>query len=172
MKRLPLGIQTFADMIEDNCYYADKTEFVRRLADIGRYFFLSRPGRFGKSSFLYTIHEAYQGNETAAKERKMEPEILRTLQRKKAELLPRGFIILGIFGSFARGEETDNSVLDLLYELNMDFYNKCPGWETAAVLQDIREDFSQFFRRKVDIANKNALKGISKENILSQVLYV
>ncbi|HMY68686.1 MAG TPA: AAA family ATPase, partial [Leptospiraceae bacterium] len=67
MKRLPLGIQTFADMIEENCYYVDKTEFIRRLADIGRYFFLSRPRRFGKSSFLDTIQEAYQGNEVLFK---------------------------------------------------------------------------------------------------------
>lgn len=102
----------------------------------------------------------------------MEPEILFALKKKKAELLPRGFIILGIFGSFARGEETENSDLDLLYELNMDFYNKYPGWEAPAVLQEIREEFSHFFQRKVDIANKNALRGISGENILSQVLYV
>lgn len=54
----------------------------------------------------------------------------------------------------------------------MDFYNKYPGWEAAAVLQEIREEFSHFFQRKVDIANKNALRGISRENILSQVLYV
>lgn len=41
----------------------------------------------------------------------------------------------------------------------MDFYNKYPGWEAAAVLQEIREEFSHFFQRKVDIANKNALRG-------------
>ena len=67
MKRLPLGIQTFSTMIEDNHYYVDKTEFVKKLADIGTYFFLSRPRRFGKSLFLDTLHEAYAGNEALFK---------------------------------------------------------------------------------------------------------
>ncbi|MEM7184347.1 MAG: AAA family ATPase [Spirochaetota bacterium] len=63
MKRLPLGIQTFSKLILDNHYYIDKTPFVKQLADIGTYFFLSRPRRFGKSSFLDTLKEAYEGNE-------------------------------------------------------------------------------------------------------------
>ena len=64
MKRLPLGIQTFSKMILDNHYYVDKTMYIRKMADIGTYFFLSRPRRFGKSSFLDTLKEAYEGNES------------------------------------------------------------------------------------------------------------
>ena len=67
MKRLPLGIQTFSKLISDSHYYVDKTEFVYKLSKIGTYFFLSRPRRFGKSSFLDTIQEAYQGNEVLFK---------------------------------------------------------------------------------------------------------
>ena len=46
MKRLPLGIQTFSKLILDNHYYVDKTEFISKLANIGSFFFLSRPRRF------------------------------------------------------------------------------------------------------------------------------
>ncbi len=67
MKRLPLGIQTFSKMILDNNYYVDKTEYVSKLANIGSFFFLSRPRRFGKSSFLDTLLEAYEGNESLFK---------------------------------------------------------------------------------------------------------
>lgn len=67
MKRLPLGIQTFSKLILDNNYYVDKTMYVRRMADVGTYFFLSRPRRFGKSSFLDTLKEAYEGNESLFK---------------------------------------------------------------------------------------------------------
>lgn len=67
MKRLPLGIQTFSKLILDNHYYVDKTEFVSKLAGIGSFFFLSRPRRFGKSSFLDTLLEAYEGNESLFK---------------------------------------------------------------------------------------------------------
>ena len=67
MKRLPLGIQTFSKLILENYYYVDKTEFIYKLSKRGSYFFLSRPRRFGKSSFLDTLHEAYAGNETLFK---------------------------------------------------------------------------------------------------------
>lgn len=63
MKKLPLGIQTFSKMIEDNCYYVDKTKFIPQLLENGTYYFLSRPRRFGKSSFLDTLKEAFEGNE-------------------------------------------------------------------------------------------------------------
>jgi hypothetical protein len=45
----------------------DKTEFISKLANIGSFFFLSRPRRFGKSSFLDTLLEAYEGNESLFK---------------------------------------------------------------------------------------------------------
>jgi hypothetical protein len=61
MKELPIGIQTFRDIIEGNYYYVDKTPFILRLAK-GKYYFLSRPRRFGKSLFLDTIKEAFSGN--------------------------------------------------------------------------------------------------------------
>ncbi|PMP92813.1 MAG: hypothetical protein C0170_02005, partial [Hydrogenobaculum sp.] len=42
MKNLPIGIQTFSKIIEDNYYYVDKTMFVKKLQN-GGYYFLSRP---------------------------------------------------------------------------------------------------------------------------------
>ncbi|MEM7183948.1 MAG: ATP-binding protein [Spirochaetota bacterium] len=62
MKKLPIGIQTFSEIIESNYYYVDKTELVANLAEQGKYYFLSRPRRFGKSLFLDTLKEAYAGN--------------------------------------------------------------------------------------------------------------
>ena len=62
-RRLPIGIQTFREIREDGCYYVDKTAHVRRLLDEGKHFFLSRPRRFGKSLFLDTLKELFEGNE-------------------------------------------------------------------------------------------------------------
>lgn len=59
-KKLPIGIQTFRDMREDGYYYVDKTEFAVRLADAGKYYFLSRPRRFGKSLFLDTLKDLFE----------------------------------------------------------------------------------------------------------------
>ena len=63
-KKLPIGIQTFAQIREgDAHYYVDKTPQALRLIDQGKYFFLSRPRRFGKSLFLDTLKELFEGNE-------------------------------------------------------------------------------------------------------------
>ncbi|MCY4352247.1 MAG: ATP-binding protein [Gemmatimonadetes bacterium] len=62
-RRLPIGIQTFRKMREENYYYVDKTAHIQRLIDEGSHFFLSRPRRFGKSLFLDTLKELFEGNE-------------------------------------------------------------------------------------------------------------
>lgn len=65
MKRLPIGIQSFVNIrTEADYYYIDKTRLVAVLADKGKYFFLSRPRRFGKSLFLDTLRQAFLGNKT------------------------------------------------------------------------------------------------------------
>ena len=60
---LPIGIQTFREICERECYYVDKTAYIRRLLDEGKHYFLSRPRRFGKSLFLDTLKEVFEGNE-------------------------------------------------------------------------------------------------------------
>ncbi|MBK1722720.1 ATP-binding protein [Thiocystis violacea] len=62
-KRLPIGIQTFREIREEDCYYVDKTGFALDLIRAGKYYFLSRPRRFGKSLFLDTLAEIFSGNE-------------------------------------------------------------------------------------------------------------
>ncbi|MEA1910752.1 MAG: AAA family ATPase, partial [Spirochaetota bacterium] len=60
MKRLPIGIQTFSELINKNFYYVDKTPFIKKLTDGSKYYFLSRPRRFGKSLFLDTLESAFR----------------------------------------------------------------------------------------------------------------
>ena len=62
-RKLPIGIQTFREIREEGCYYVDKTAYARRLVDEGKHYFLSRPRRFGKSLFLDTLKELFEGNE-------------------------------------------------------------------------------------------------------------
>ena len=62
-RKLPLGIQTFRRMREENRYYVDKTAYCWRLVEEGDRYFLSRPRRFGKSLFLDTLKELFEGNE-------------------------------------------------------------------------------------------------------------
>ncbi|NVZ10289.1 ATP-binding protein [Allochromatium humboldtianum] len=62
-RQLPIGIQTFAKIREGEYYYVDKTPAAWRLAQTSGYYFLSRPRRFGKSLFLDTLKELFEGNE-------------------------------------------------------------------------------------------------------------
>ena len=59
---LPIGIQSFRKLRESNCYYVDKTGYALRLAGEGTHYFLSRPRRFGKSLFLDTLKELFEGS--------------------------------------------------------------------------------------------------------------
>ena len=63
-RTLPIGIQTFRKIREDDCYYVDKTAYLWRLLDEGTHYFMSRPRRFGKSLFLDTCKELFEGNES------------------------------------------------------------------------------------------------------------
>ncbi|MBF2055381.1 MAG: ATP-binding protein [Candidatus Sericytochromatia bacterium] len=66
-KKLPIGIQTFREIREDGCYYVDKTPFALRMITQGKPYFLSRPRRFGKSLFVDTLKELFEGNQTLFK---------------------------------------------------------------------------------------------------------
>jgi hypothetical protein len=62
-KKLPIGIQTFREIREEKHYYVDKTGFALQLIEEGKYYFLSRPRRFGKSLLIDTLAELFEGNE-------------------------------------------------------------------------------------------------------------
>ena len=62
-RRLPIGMQTFRTLREQDCYYVDKTAYIERLLDEGTHYFLSRPRRFGKSLFLDTLKELFEGSQ-------------------------------------------------------------------------------------------------------------
>lgn len=58
-KRVPYGIQDFVQVIEQNCYYVDKTTYIPKLEDCPNNLFCIRPRRFGKSVFLSMLHAYY-----------------------------------------------------------------------------------------------------------------
>ena len=63
MKKLPIGIQTFEKIINEDYLYVDKTKEIYELITNNSYVFLSRPRRFGKSLLLSTIKEVFDGNQ-------------------------------------------------------------------------------------------------------------
>ncbi len=61
LKRLPVGIQTFSEVIDLDCLYIDKTEYIWNMIHLSKYIFLSRPRRFGKSLLVSTLQAYYEG---------------------------------------------------------------------------------------------------------------
>jgi hypothetical protein len=61
MKKLGIGISDFKELIKGNYIYVDKTEYIYKLINSGKYYFLSRPRRFGKSLLLSTIRYLFEG---------------------------------------------------------------------------------------------------------------
>ena len=59
--KYPIGIETFSNIIEGGYAYVDKSEVIYRLTQSGKYFFLSRPRRFGKSLMISTLEAYFEG---------------------------------------------------------------------------------------------------------------
>jgi hypothetical protein len=62
MKKLPIGIQSIQEILEEGQLYVDKTGFALNLIKNGKHYFLSRPRRFGKSLFIDTLEHIFKGN--------------------------------------------------------------------------------------------------------------
>jgi Predicted AAA-ATPase/PD-(D/E)XK nuclease superfamily len=60
-QKYPVGIQDFSEIRKGGYVYIDKTPYINRLLNEGKFYFLSRPRRFGKSLFLSTMQYLFEG---------------------------------------------------------------------------------------------------------------
>jgi len=68
VKKLPIGIQSLSNIRSDNYVYIDKTKEALELIENGKYYFLSRPRRFGKSLFLDTLSSIFESKQELFKD--------------------------------------------------------------------------------------------------------
>jgi len=109
LRKLPIGIQSFKDLREKNFLYIDKTEYLFRLVNNGKVYFLSRPRRFGKSLFLSTLAAYFLGQKELFKDlylEKAEEEQARFEQRTAWEVYPVLYL------DFNVGKYTDSGALN------------------------------------------------------------
>ncbi|MBN2836547.1 MAG: AAA family ATPase [Candidatus Delongbacteria bacterium] len=62
MKRIAIDQADIKSIITNNYVYVDKTKFIHKIISEGKYYFLSRPRRFGKSLSINTLREVFLGN--------------------------------------------------------------------------------------------------------------
>ena len=71
-KKFPIGIQSFEEIRANDFFYIDKTDLIHQLATRGKYYFLGRPRRFGKSLLVSTLEAYFQGKKELFKGLAME----------------------------------------------------------------------------------------------------
>lgn len=85
-------------------------------------------------------------------------EILSKLQEIKPKYEADGIVICGIFGSLARGDETEASDIDIAYELEEKlFFSKYGGFSGATRLAQVATELENEFRKKVDFVSINSI---------------
>lgn len=98
--------------------------------------------------------------------------ILNKIKSLKETLQEDGFVIDGVFGSYARDENTEQSDVDILYHLEENFYKNYSGFSGFKKLDEIKEFLSLSLGKKIDLAPKNNLSKTGQKYILSEVVYV
>ncbi len=107
LPKLPIGIQTFRDIRDkkENYLYIDKTDIALELIQSSRYIFLSRPRRFGKSLFMDTVQEIFQGNK----------ELFEGLAiYDKWDWEVQYPVIKIVFGKVQNTKQLENTIIDIL----------------------------------------------------------
>jgi hypothetical protein len=109
MKRLPIGIQTFRDIVQNDYLYVDKTEKIFDLVNNpkGVYFF-SRPRRFGKSLLISTLNEIFEG----------EKELFKDLWIYKADYAWEKHPVVRIDFSKSKARNSDELINYIVYQLD------------------------------------------------------
>jgi predicted nucleotidyltransferase len=102
----------------------------------------------------------------------MEDRIIEALDAAHEHYREEGFVVLGVFGSRARGDNREDSDLDILYRLETEFFDRYPGWSAAGRLQEIREDLRERIGLEIDIANERALHPVGQKYIIPETVYV
>jgi len=98
--------------------------------------------------------------------------ILSTLKTLQPHYKNEGILLLGIFGSFARGEEKETSDIDILIETTPKFLKTYKGFKAFAKLDEIKHELAQVFEKEIDLVDKIGLTQHNNTYILENTLYV
>ncbi len=98
--------------------------------------------------------------------------IISTLQTLKPDLARNGFIIDGVVGSYAHGDYTDESDVDILYHIEDPFVQKYGGFSAFSRIVEIKHLLSEKLQKEVDLIASSGLSQTAKKYMLSKVLDV
>lgn len=127
--KYPIGIQFFPEIIENGYLYVDKTAYIRKIIGEGKYFFLSRPRRFGKSLLLSTFQAYFEGRRELFKDLAIDDD--------SVDWTPRPVIMLSLN---TLDPKSDGSLRQLLCNL-LNRYEKLYGKEEGENIYELPQRF-------------------------------
>ncbi len=98
--------------------------------------------------------------------------MMEKIQILKERLAQDGFMIEGIVGSFAVGDNTPQSDIDLLYHVEKSFIQRYSGFRAFERLNEIKETLEKNLGREVDLIASRSLSETAKKMMLSRVIHV
>ncbi|RCK80678.1 MAG: nucleotidyltransferase family protein [Candidatus Ozemobacter sibiricus] len=102
----------------------------------------------------------------------LDPLLRQRLEALKSRYLSEGFVLVGVFGSVARGDDTPDSDIDLLYQVVEPFFQKHGGFDAFVRLEEIKHELTAALRREVDLAPCNNNNRILREEIERDLIHV
>ena len=134
-RKLPIGVQNFEDLRQNEYLYVDKTKYIVQLLR-GKVYFLSRPRRFGKSLFLSTLAAYFRGQRELFKGlylEKAEEELAKQEGREAWQQYP----ILYLDFNASNYKETNSLAINL--------NNHLTAWEKLYGTEPSEQDYSTRF---------------------------
>ena len=158
MKKLPIGIQTFREIIEENYAYVDKTKHAYELITTYKYVFLSRPRRFGKSLFVDTLKEIFDGNK----------ELFKGLYiYDKYDFEPYPVIRIDWNGNFKTQKNTEETAKQILFEniknLQLNIEDASPSILFRKIIQETYYKYGKKVVVLIDEYDKPILDNIDNQ---------
>jgi uncharacterized protein len=105
-------------------------------------------------------------------ERISKEQVLEKLRELRPLYEKEGFIIKGIFGSVARGDDNENSDIDVLYDLNPEFTKLHFGFYAVGRIVEIKEELKHIFGCDIDLATTDNPSRVFQRTIIEEGIYV
>ena len=168
MRKYPIGIQTFSEIIRKGYVYVDKTGLIHRLVNDKKYVFLSRPRRFGKSLLSSTLHSYFNGDK----------ELFMGLQIEALETEWKSYPVLHFDFSMAKNRSDAKGISSELQRQIMGFEeNYClkgnelqtPGQRLDTLIRHIYKQTGNQVVVIIDEYDAPMLDALHDENLLADI---
>ena len=146
-RKLPVGIQSFDQIVNEHYLLVDKTEYIYKLVHTGKPYFLSRPRRFGKSLFLSTLKAYWEGKKELFKGLKIE-----TLEQNNSEAWQPYPVF---YFDFNKANYADNGILEDILDAHLQEWEKKYGNTSHEMPLGVR--FGQLLQAAAEQAGKKCV---------------